>query len=228
MGPKPSKTAPAGNKIIPYETPSKMLRSKPRKTAGSEEKILKLRWAMYEGCETALAPLVAVVQADLTRLRRDRFGAGRSGPGGCEEPRGYGGAGRVLYVCWQVPRRRDEVSVGGQVGIGIRPCWGTFMGVRRCVRFGNSPASLSESEGGNCEGIRMRIGGTVMVSAGLSEAPGLRLGSRDAMGENVFLSWRVSLEGPGRDRESVRRGRGLPEDLSTKELGTEDSSICES
>jgi hypothetical protein len=41
MGPKPSKMAPAGNMIIPYETPSKILRSNPRKTAGREEKILK-------------------------------------------------------------------------------------------------------------------------------------------------------------------------------------------
>jgi hypothetical protein len=62
----------------------------------------------------------------------------------------------------------------------------------------------------------------------VSWGPGLRLGSRDAMGEGVFLSCRVSLEGPGRDRESVRRGRGLPEDLSTKELGTEGSSTCKS
>lgn len=68
----------------------------------------------------------------------------------------------------------------------------------------------------------------MMVSWGLSEVPGLRLGSRDGMGEGVFLSCRVSLEGPGRDRESVRRGRGLPEDLSTKELGTEVSSTCKS
>lgn len=43
MGPNPLKMVPAGNMIIPYETPSKMLRSKPRKTAGSEEKTLKPR-----------------------------------------------------------------------------------------------------------------------------------------------------------------------------------------
>jgi len=67
-----------------------------------------------------------------------------------------------------------------------------------------------------------------MVSSGLRDVAGLRLGSRDAMGEGVFLSWRVSLEGPGRDKESVRRGRGLPEDLSMKELGTEGSSVWES
>ena len=222
MGPKPSKMVPAGNKIIPYETPSKMLRSKPRKTAGSEEKILKPRCVICEGCETFLAPLVAVFQATLMRLRKDRSGAGRSGPGDCR------GAGRVLYVCGNVPRRRDEPSVGGQVGIGIRPCWATVVGGRRGVGFNSSSPSLSESEGGDRECFRVRFGCTVMVSGGLSEVPGLRLGSRDEMGEGMFLSWRVSLEGPGRDMESVRCGRGLPEDLSTKELGTEDSSTCES
>ncbi len=222
MGPNPSKMAPEGNRIIPYETPSKMLRSKPRKTAGSEEKILKPRLAMCDGCETVLAPLVADFQAAFTRLRSDRFEAGRSGPGD------FGGAGRVLYVCRNVPRRRDEPSVGGPVGNGIRPCWDTVAGVCRDVGSDSSSLALSESEGGDCECFRMRVGGTVMVSWGLSEVPGLRLGSRDAMGEGMLLSWRVSLEGPGRDRESFRCGRGLPEDLSTKELGTEDSSTCES
>lgn len=177
---------------------------------------------MCEGCETVLAPLVAVFQATLTRLRKDRFGPGRSGPGDC------GGAGRVPYICGNVPRRRDEPSVGGKLGIGIRACWGTIAGGGRGVRFDSSSLSLSESEGGDLECFRVRFGGTVIVSWGLSEVPGLRLGSRDEMGEGMFLSWRVSLEGPGRDWESVRRGRGLPEDLSTKELGTDDSSTCES
>jgi hypothetical protein len=100
---------------------------------------------MYEGCETVLAPLVAVVQATLTRLRRDRFEVGRSGPGDC------GGADVVLYVCGHVPRRREEVSVGGQGGLGIRPGWGTFAGVGRGVEPKSSSISLSEPEGGDCE-----------------------------------------------------------------------------
>jgi hypothetical protein len=72
----------------------------------------------------------------------------------------------------------------------------------------------------------MRIEGIGWVSSGLGEVAGLRLGSRDATGEREFLSWRVSLEGPGRDEESIRFGRGLSEDLSTKELGPGDSSGC--
>lgn len=134
----------------------------------------------------------------------------------------------VLYFCGHVPRRREDVSVSGHVGLGIRTCWGTLVGVRRGVGASSSSPSLSELEGGDCEYLCMRMGGTVMVALGLNEVPGLRLGSRDGMGEGVFLSCRVSLEGPGRDGESVRRGRGLPEDLSTKEFGTEDSSTCES
>lgn len=176
---------------------------------------------MYEGCETVLAPLVAVAQAALTRLRSDRSGAGRSGLGEC------GGIEEALYVCGRAPRRREEVSVSGKVGIGVRTCWGTFGGVCRGVGSKSSSSSLSELEG-DCEGFRMRIGGMIMVSSGVREVAGLRLGSRDEIGEGVFLSWRVSLEGPGRDKETVRRGRGLPEDLSMKELGTEDSSACES
>ena len=177
---------------------------------------------MYEGCEAVLAPLVAVAQAALTRLRSDRSGAGRSGLGEC------GGIGEPPYVCGQAPRRREEVSVSGKVGIGVRTCWGAFVGVCRGVGSKSSSSELSELEEGDCEGFRMRIGGTVMVLSGVREVAGLRLGSRDAIGEGVFLSWRVSLEGPGRDKETVRRGRGLPEDLSMKELGTEDSSACES
>lgn len=49
MGPKPSKMATAGNKIMPYETPSRILRSRPRKTGGSKDVILKQRWTIYEG-----------------------------------------------------------------------------------------------------------------------------------------------------------------------------------
>ena len=135
MGPKPSKMAVAGNKIMPYETASKMLRSRPRKTAGSKEVILKQRWTMYEGCETVLTPLVAVAQAPLTRLRNGLFGAGRSG---------FWDVGRVLYECVQ-EARRDEVSVDWHVHLEARPFLETFVGVRRGVGSESSSSSLSES-----------------------------------------------------------------------------------
>jgi hypothetical protein len=173
---------------------------------------------MYEGCE---AVLMAAVQAALTRLRSDRFGAGRSGLGE------LGSADRVLYVCGHVARRRDEVSVSWKVGTVTRLRWGTFVGVCRGVGPESSSSSFSESEERNWEGFRMRIGGTGIVLSGLEDT-GLRLGSRDGMGDGEHLSWRVSLEGPGRDEAGTRRGRGFPDDLSTKELGTEDSSACES
>lgn len=104
---------------------------------------------MYEGCETVLAPLVAVAQAALTRLRKDRFVVGRSGPGDC------GGAGMVLYVCGHVPRRSEDASVSGHVGLGIRTCCGTLVGVRRGVGDNSSSISLSELEGGDCECLCM-------------------------------------------------------------------------
>ena len=135
MGPKPSKMVMVGNKIMPYDTPSKTLRSRPRKTGGSKEVILTQRWMMYEGCETVLAPLVAVAQADLTRLRSGLFVAGR---------RGLWGAGRVLHECVQEPRR-DEVSVDWHVHIGIRPFLEILVGVRRGVGSESSSSSLSES-----------------------------------------------------------------------------------
>jgi len=42
IGPKPSNIGPAGNRIIPYETPSRMLSNNPRKTAGRE---MNVRWS---------------------------------------------------------------------------------------------------------------------------------------------------------------------------------------
>ena len=135
MGPKPSKIVTAGNKIMPYETPSKMLRSRPRKTGGSKEVILKQRWTMYEGFDAVLTPLVAVAQAALTRLRSGLFGAGR---------RGLWGTGKVLYECVQEVRR-DEVSVDWHVHIGARPFLETRVGVRRGVGSESSSSSLSES-----------------------------------------------------------------------------------
>jgi hypothetical protein len=95
---------------------------------------------MYEGCETVLAPLVVMAQAALTRLRSDRFEAGRSGSREC------GSAGKVLYVCGRVPKRRDEASMGGEVGIGTRTCWERAVGERRGVGSESSSSSSAESE----------------------------------------------------------------------------------
>ena len=64
----------------------------------------------------------------------------------------------------------------------------------------------------------MRIRGAVMLLSGLREVAVLRLGPRHAIPEGMFLGLRVSLEGPGRDKESVPRGGGP----------LEDSSACES
>lgn len=61
---------------------------------------------------------------------------------------------------------------------------------------------------------------------GLREAPGLRLGSRYAMGEVKSLSRREDLKGSGRQPEEGDIGRELSEALSTKELGREDPSAC--
>lgn len=96
--------------------------------------ILKPRWMMYEGCETVLAPLAAVLQAALTRLRNDRFVVAFKE-----------GAGRVLYECGKEPSR-DEVSVDEHACIGTRPCLLIFVGVRRGVGSESSSSSLSESE----------------------------------------------------------------------------------
>lgn len=61
---------------------------------------------------------------------------------------------------------------------------------------------------------------------GLREEPGLRVGSRYAMGERESLRRRVNLEGSGRCEDSVICKGGLSEALSTKELEIEDSSAC--
>lgn len=63
---------------------------------------------------------------------------------------------------------------------------------------------------------------------GLREAPGLRLGSRYAMGEVKSLSRREDMKGsgPGRQPEEGNIWREFSEVLSTKELGREDPSAC--
>lgn len=73
IGPNPSKMAPAGKRIMPYDTPSKMLSSRPRKTAGRDVAMRKDRSSMYAGRATVFAPLRDACQALLNCLRSGRF-----------------------------------------------------------------------------------------------------------------------------------------------------------
>jgi hypothetical protein len=185
MGPNPSNILPAGNRIIPYETPSRTFRSSPRKTAGSARNERHRRLLQKLG-------FAAVFAFDrlLSKARRKRFPSDlvrRVSGRGTES-----GPDRLapMYVGRLALVRRGVISVGSTEDMCIR--------FRGCGVFCYAREAPPEVGGVSSS---LLADGVVIIISGIVFAGSERIGetSRDGCADDGLLwrrSCKVRLEGP--------------------------------